>query len=64
MKTVERVHFRLFRMECCSFLYCHVNPRLPSYCPECGKRAFPEVRGMVLVSDDNATLTYDESKQP
>lgn len=32
----EKVSFRLIQMPCCGFLFCNVNPRLPTYCPECG----------------------------
>ena len=44
MNTWERVHFRLIEMPCCHTLYCHINPRLPNYCPECGKRCYAEVK--------------------
>lgn len=56
--TTERAHFRLIRTPCCSTLLCWVNPRLPNYCPECGQRTYPEVRGGVLTSDENATIRY------
>lgn len=59
MKTHERVLFRLIRTPCCSALLCWVNPRFPSHCPECGKFIYPEVRGCVLMIDENATLTVD-----
>lgn len=61
-KTTERVHFRLLQMPCCQHLFCNVNPRLPSYCPACGKSVYLEIRGCALISDDNATLKYDERK--
>jgi hypothetical protein len=54
--TTERVMFRLIIMQCCHFVYCHVNPRFPTHCPECGKHIYPEVKGWVVQSDDNAIL--------
>lgn len=54
--TTERVPFRFIIMECCGHQLCWVNPRLPSFCPECGKRVYPEVKSWVTLSDENATL--------
>jgi hypothetical protein len=54
--TTERVPFRLLQTPCCSTLLCWVNPRFPSHCPECGKGIYPEIKGCVLQSDENATL--------
>lgn len=48
----ERVHFRLILMPCCGMLYCHVNPRLPNYCPECGKRCYKEVKSGEHTQDE------------
>lgn len=62
--TTEKVPFRLIQMPCCGHLFCNVNHRLPSFCPCCGTFVFDRVRGGVLVLDENATLTYDETKQP
>ena len=53
----QRVHFRLIQMPCCGHFFCNVNPRLPNYCPECGQRCFPEVRGCVVFSDEDAFLS-------
>lgn len=58
--STERVHFRLIQMPCCGHLFCNVNPRLPSYCPQCGKSVYPKVKECVLISDDKATLKYKE----
>ena len=58
-KTTERVLFRLLNMECCHVLLCWVNPRLPNYCPECGKRSFPAVRSWITFSDENAFLKME-----
>lgn len=56
----ERVHFRLIQMPCCQHLFCNVNARWPSYCPNCGKYVYPEVKGCASISDDNAILKYKE----
>lgn len=56
VRTTERVPFRYLVMECCGTNICWVNPRFPNYCPECGKRVYPEVRGWVTYKDDNALL--------
>ena len=64
MITNERVHFRLIQMPCCAHMFCSVNPRWPSYCPNCGERIFPQVRAYALISDDNAMLRYDPEKRP
>lgn len=58
-KTNERVKFRLLRMQCCHVPLCWVNPRFPNYCPECGVRCFPNVRGWVTFTDENAWLKMD-----
>lgn len=44
MITNEQVQFRLFLMPCCGHLLCWVNPRLPSYCPACGKQIYKELK--------------------
>lgn len=64
MTQTERVHFRLIKMPCCSHMFCSVNPRWPSFCPNCGTHIFPQVRGSAIISDEAATLKYDESKRP
>lgn len=58
-RSTERVHFRLFMMPCCGHQLCWVNPRLPSFCPECGKPAVMALREQgdaTLVSDRDAML--------
>lgn len=62
--TTERIPFRLLHMECCRTLICHVNHRFPSYCSNCGKHVYPQVRGWVAIHDPDATFTYDERKLP
>lgn len=55
--SIERIKFRLLHMTCCcSTLLCWVNPRLPNYCPECGKHCYPQVKSCVTDTDENATL--------
>ena len=61
MKNTERVHFRFLQMPCCGHLFCNVNPRLPSYCPACGKSIYPEIKSCVLISDQKATLKYEDN---
>lgn len=56
----ETVHFRLIVCPECNHNLCWVNPRLPSYCPECGKHIYPAVRSAVHVSDEKATLRYSK----
>lgn len=57
MATVnERVKFRIFKMPCCSHNLCWVNPRLPTYCPECGTLVFTQLK-----SDMSLTLLNDEA---
>lgn len=56
--TTERVMFRLLQTPCCSTMLCWVNPRLPSYCSECGKFIYPAIKGCVLLCDDTSTLKY------
>ena len=55
----ERIHFRYIICPECKHNMCWVNPRLPSYCPECGRHIMPAVRSSIYVSDPNAELRYD-----
>src|SRR4051794_26402254 len=54
----ERVHFKLIALPCCGHLLCWVNPRYPTYCPQCGERVFPHVKQHVMHSDENAVITW------
>lgn len=59
MLTTEFIKFRLFNMPCCHIQICWVNPRLPTYCPECGTRVFAKLKfnqEHTVFSDDNAQL--------
>lgn len=62
-KTTEYVKFRLFNMPCCGQLLCWVNPRLPNYCPECGKHVFTQLKfhpeDHVQVSSDAKLVIND-----
>lgn len=42
--SYEVVYFRLFEMPCCGQLICWVNPRMPNYCPECGKFVYSQLK--------------------
>jgi predicted RNA-binding Zn-ribbon protein involved in translation (DUF1610 family) len=53
-------HFRLIQLPCCGQVLCWVNPRLPNYCPECGKYVFAEVKSCVLISDPYAWVSYSD----
>jgi hypothetical protein len=57
-QTHERVVFRVIVMPCCQHILCWVNPRLPTYCPECGKCVVTRVRAAVTFRDDKATLHH------
>lgn len=59
--TTEFITFKLLRMPCCGHQLCWVNPRWPSYCPECGTHIYPEVKEkseLTLLLDDKARLQY------
>jgi hypothetical protein len=62
-QVTERVPFRMFQMECCHTILCHVNHRLPMYCSGCGASVYPQVRGWSLFHDEDATLVYDGDKK-
>jgi hypothetical protein len=53
---IERVNFRLIQMGCCGHLLCWVNPRFPTFCPQCGERVYPTVKQWVHQHDDEAVL--------
>lgn len=55
----ERVEFKLYRMPCCGHLLCWVNPRKPTFCPQCGEQVFLSLTGdCIMVLDFDAQLTY------
>lgn len=54
--SIQQVEFRLYNMECCGHLLCWVNPRHPSFCPQCGKHVYPQIKGWFTETDKNATL--------
>lgn len=62
MKRTEIIPFRLLHMECCHVMLCWVNPRFPNFCPECGQRCFPHVRGWVTHLDPRAILKVEDIK--
>jgi hypothetical protein len=60
-RSREKVMFRLIQMPCCGQLLCWVNPRLPTFCPECATQVYMKVKfdaGVILVSDENAWLEH------
>lgn len=59
MASNERIHFRLIICPECSHNLCWVNPRLPNYCPECGKHIVVKVREFVMCDDPKASLRYE-----
>lgn len=57
----EQVKFRLFHMPCCGHLLCWVNPRLPTYCPECGEHVLLRLKsGEHTRVCDEAWLKFKE----
>lgn len=57
--STERVPFRLLVTPCCGTALCWVNPRLPTFCPECGTSVYPEIKSCVTLLDENATLKVE-----
>jgi ribosomal protein S27E len=67
VKERQQVPFRLLQCPKCHTLLCWVNPRLPNYCPECGKWIMMEIKSNVLQSYHDAWLIYEidsEEKYP
>lgn len=59
----ERVHLRIIAFPCCGRQLCWISQRLPTYCPECGKLVYTQLRdalvsGSLLGEDPRATLRY------
>jgi hypothetical protein len=42
--STEQIPFRLFKMPCCNQMVCWVQPRLPAYCPMCGKAVWAQLK--------------------
>lgn len=62
MHQHERVHFRLMCMPCCGQMLCWVNPRLPMYCPECGRMVLGKLQqspDSIRITDYDAELNFD-----
>jgi hypothetical protein len=57
-KYVQVVKFRLLRMPCCGQLLCWVNPRLPNFCPECGKGVYSQLK-----ENPDCTMALDEQAE-
>jgi len=61
MTYQEKVRFRVFCMPCCHQMLCWVNPRLPNYCPECGKQVYAQLQlGDKTLTDATAWLKVVE----
>jgi len=61
MISKQRVQFRLLETPCCHTMLCWVNPRLPNYCPECGKGIFAQMKiGNYTHQDTEAWLMIKE----
>jgi hypothetical protein len=58
--ALTAAHFRLIVTECCHSQLCWVNPRLPNYCPECGKHIYPSVKSWVTYDDRTAVINHTE----
>lgn len=60
----EMVPFKLYHMPCCGHLLCWVNPRPPSYCPECGQftGAKQGLAEHIKFSDPKAWLETQETR--
>lgn len=55
-ESYERVPFRFLSCPDCAHQICWINPRLPSYCPECGVDFRGRIKQRVMMSDDEAVL--------
>lgn len=61
-KQTEFVLFRMFKMPCCGYCLCWVNPRLPNYCSECGKKVYLELRWHpehTIYKDENTRMIME-----
>ena len=54
-ESYELVPFRFLSCPACKHQICWVNPRLPNFCPECGKGPH-DWRERVFMRDDEAIL--------
>lgn len=57
--SYERIPFKLIVCPECSHALCWVNPRVPTYCPACGKNIFARIKESIRFSDDNAELKLE-----
>ena len=66
MLTHEFCHFQLIHTPCCGHLLCWVNPRLPNFCPECGKPILAALRidpSHIRHSDPKAEIRVNHLNQ-
>ena len=61
MRYSEVVRFRVYHMPCCGHMLCWLNPRIPTFCPECGKSVYSDLKTgqATMVDDDRATVTME-----
>ena len=60
MKERLRGYFRYIECPECSVRLCWVNPRLPNYCPECGKHIFLKLKfGGLVVEGKNVWIEME-----
>lgn len=58
--TNEKVPFRLIACPLCNHQVCWINPRLPTYCPECGKMILTQLRaGGGIIETHDAWLRIE-----
>lgn len=57
-RLVQAVPFTVYEMPCCGHMLCWVNPRRPTYCPECGKQVLTSVRAGARFHDAHAELHF------
>lgn len=58
----EFIKFTLYMMPCCGHELCWVNPRIPNFCPECGKKVYFELLNELcsMAVDEKAQLKVHE----
>jgi len=60
-KITEGIQFRLLVTPCCQHQLCWVNPRLPTFCPECGRLILAKLREQkdaIRIDDTDAKIVY------
>lgn len=60
--TNEQVPFKLMQMPCCNHQVCWINPRLPTYCPECGTAVYMKLKSGAFTLDERTGWLRLEAK--